>query len=103
MLDIALQVSRWAAFAFLAAMSVVVLMKMTGGTLNIGAITLGRGQLLVSTFGVAGAYAYMAFNTVHTGRLPTPNPALLGVLGASHGVHLSLKLAENWSAIFAQK
>jgi hypothetical protein len=102
MLDIALQVSRWAGLAFLAAMSVIVLMKMSGGTLNIGAITLGHGQLLVVTFGVAGAYAWMAMSTVQTGRLPLPSPTMLGLLAASHGVHLSLKLAENWSALFAK-
>ena len=102
MLDIALQVSRWGALVFLVAMFVIVLMKMSGGTLNISAITMGRGQLFVITFGVAGAYAYMAMNTVQTGHLPTPSPLMLGLLGASQGVHLSVKLAENWSALFAK-
>ena len=102
MLDIALQVSRWAALVFLAAMSVIVLLKMSGGSLNVGAITMGRGQLLVVTFGVAGAYAYMAMSTIQTGHLPAPSPLMLGLLGASQGVHLSLNLAENWPALFAK-
>ncbi|HLZ82266.1 MAG TPA: hypothetical protein VKQ54_01785, partial [Caulobacteraceae bacterium] len=82
-LELGLQVSRWAALAFLAAMFIVVLLKMTGGRLNIGTITLGRGQLLVTTFGVAAVYAYWAMTTAHSGRLPTPTPAMLGLLGAS--------------------
>ena len=102
MLDFALQVSRWAVLVFLAAMFVIVLLKMSGETLNIGAITMGRGQLFVITFGVAGAYAYMAMATVQTGHLPSSSPVMLGLLGASQGVHLSVKLAENWSALLAK-
>jgi len=110
MLEIAFQVSRWAALVFLATMLVIVLLKMSGGTLNIGAITFGRGQLLVTTFGVAAAYAYMAMSTVKAGQLPTATPIqlptatpmMLGLLGGSQGVHLSLKLAENWASLFAK-
>jgi hypothetical protein len=110
MLEIAFQVSRWAALAFLGAMLVIVILKMSGGTLNIGAITLGRGQLLVTTLGVAAAYAYMVMSTVKTGQLPTATPIqlptatpmMLGLLGGSQGVHLSLKLAENWAALFGK-
>jgi len=99
--EIALQASRWAGLAFLAALFVIVLLKMSSGSLNIGAVNLGRGQLLVTTFGVASAYAYMAMTTVQTCHLPAPSPVMLGLLGASQGVYLSFKLAENWQALFS--
>jgi hypothetical protein len=101
-IDLALQIARWAPLVFLAAMTVIVLLKLSGGRLDIGSITLGRGQLLIVTFGVAGAYAYMAMSTVHSGHLPKPSPLMLSLLGGSQGVHLSLKLAENWPALFAR-
>jgi hypothetical protein len=96
---LAFNLARAAGPVFLGALFLVVLLKMTSGTLNIGAITLGRGQLLIVTFGCAAAYW---FTTVQSGHLPQPDPVMLSLLGASNGVYLGFKLAENWSALFGK-
>jgi hypothetical protein len=96
---LAYDIARAAGPLFLGGMFLVLLFKMTSGTMNIGAITPGRGQLLIVTFGCA---AFYWLNIVQAGHLPAADPRMLALLGASQGVHLSFKLAENWSALFGK-
>jgi len=50
-----------------------------------------RVQLLVSTLAVLGIYAAKASKFTHGDAIPDLDNTLLGIFGASHGIHLSAK------------
>ena len=96
--EFALLAARWAGPAFLAALSLILLMRLAWGQIDMGRLDLAHAQLLLATLGAAGVYAYALIRLKQGAALPAPSPMVLALLGGSHLTHLGRNLANQWSA-----
>ena len=95
-LAVVIQVEAW---AFLVAVTGIVLHRLVSGGVNIGEAQLNRAQLLLSVIGVAAYYLSATVASPEARRLPFVPDAVIATLGGSNLIYLANKLAQLWPMI----
>jgi hypothetical protein len=87
------------AWLFLAAVGLIVLVRLVRAEINIGQAQLSRMQFLTAAIGFAAYYVSLVVSNTDTLTLPDPGTPIATAFGGSSLVYLINKLVRMWPAI----